>query len=394
MFQLILYIKNLFVDPAEDHIIYYPTPKNLSYNWSFGSLSGVFFFIQILTGFFLSMHYIPKIDFAFSSFENITRDVNFVWLIHYLHLLGAYFFFFVVFFHIFRNLYFGSYIIPKRDLWVCGILMFFLVMAITFTGFVLPWSSTSFWGTALTYFFSAVTVHGTAIVNWLYSCFSADQDTLNRFYSAHFLLPIFLYLFISAHIELVDESESKDPLGLGSNNLHVYPSTIPYFPSFYVRDRVFDFCADLALFIIFFGPVAIFFFFFFAPQALIYATHYIDTDPAVVPVPVVPKWYFLPFYAMLRCSTNKFYGLAAMIFSILGLLILLLTSNIHKYPVNGFFLFLIFLFIVNFFFLGWLAKKRFILLFAPFCTILYFLLLFLFFFIPYISDTYYIKEKK
>jgi len=185
---------NLFLSILYNHIIFYPTPKNLSYSWSFGALSGICLIIQIVTGLFLSMHYVPEIDFAFLSVEHITRDVNYGWFLRYLHANGASMFFFVIFFHIFRNLYFGSYLTPRVHLWFSGILIFFLVMATAFMGYVLPWGQMSFWGaTVITNLFSAIPLYGSTIVEWLWGGFSVDQATLNRFYSLHFF---YLLLFL------------------------------------------------------------------------------------------------------------------------------------------------------------------------------------------------------
>ena len=387
MTPFIRYVNNLFGNTAHNHIIYYPTPKNLSYNWSFGALSGFCLIIQILTGLFLSMHYIPEIDFAFLSVEHITRDVNYGWLIRYLHANGASMFFFVIFFHIFRNLYFGSYITPRSQLWFSGIVIFFLVMATAFMGYVLPWGQMSFWGaTVITNLFSAVPGYGPAIVEWLWGGFSVDQATLNRFYSLHFFLPFVICGVAFAHLGLLHESGSSDPLGLDSNIRYKHPATITFFPYFFVKD----------LFAFFLGLFIFCFFVFFIPNALGHADNYIPADPMVTPAHIVPEWYFLPFYAILRSIPNKLGGVSAMLFSIVGCFFLPFFVPVYKSPkIKFFFVFLIWIFAGNFFILGWIGQQPVeypYTLIGAFSTTIYFLILFIFLPLLYIIDTYYIKK--
>jgi len=184
--------KNALLSFIDSHIISYPTPVNLNYFWSFGSSAGLCLVIQILTGVFLAMHYTPQIDLAFNSVEHIMRDVNNGWLIRYIHANGASIFFIVVYSHIFRGLYFGSYIYPRDKLWISGVFIFLLMMATAFMGYVLPWGQMSFWGaTVITNLFSAIPVIGKTVVEWLWGGFSVNNATLNRFLSLHYLMPFF-----------------------------------------------------------------------------------------------------------------------------------------------------------------------------------------------------------
>ena len=227
------WINNFILAIIHNHILSYPTPKNLSYSWSFGSLSGLCLVLQILTGLFLSMHYVADITYAFASIEHIMRDVNYGWLVRYMHANGASMFFLAIFFHIFRGLYYGSYAKPRVLLWLSGIAIFLLLMAIAFMGYVLPWGQMSFWGaTVITNLFSAIPIYGTSIVEWLWGGFSVDQATLNRFYSFHFFLPFILVGLVVAHLALLHEAGSSDPVSLDSNKNNIHPAVINFYPYF------------------------------------------------------------------------------------------------------------------------------------------------------------------
>lgn len=374
---------NLFLSILYNHIIFYPTPKNLSYTWSFGALSGICLIIQILTGLFLSMHYVPEIDFAFLSVEHITRDVNYGWFLRYLHANGASMFFFVIFFHIFRNLYFGSYLSPRTHLWFSGILIFFLVMATAFMGYVLPWGQMSFWGaTVITNLFSAIPLYGSTIVEWLWGGFSVDQATLNRFYSLHFFLPFIISAIAFLHLGLLHDVGSSDPLSLDCNKNFIHPATITFFPYFFVKD----------LFAFFSGLLVFFIFVFFMPNVLGHADNYINADPMVTPAHIVPEWYFLPFYAILRSIPNKLGGVIAMLAAILGWFFLPLFTPYYKSPrFKIFFAITQWFFLGNFIVLGWIGQQP---VELPFTTIgaistfIYFFILFIFLPLIYIIDTF------
>lgn len=374
---------NLFLNIAHNHLIFYPTPKNLSYTWSFGALSGVCLILQILTGLFLSMHYVPEIDYAFLSVEHITRDVNYGWFLRYLHANGASMFFFVIFFHIFRNLYFGSYLTPRIYLWFSGILIFFLVMATAFMGYVLPWGQMSFWGaTVITNLFSAIPIYGSFIVEWLWGGFSVDQATLNRFYSLHFFLPFIISAIAFLHLGLLHEVGSSDPLSLDSNKNFINPAIITFFPYFFVKD----------LFAFFFSLLVFFIFVFFMPNILGHADNYITADPMVTPAHIVPEWYFLPFYAILRSIPNKLGGVVAMLFAIIGWFFLPLFTPTYKSPkFKPFFSIILWLFLGNFIILGWIGQQPVELPFTTigaFSTFIYFFILFFVVPVLYILDNY------
>ena len=224
--------KNNLLAIVNNHIIDYPTPINISYFWGFGSLSGLILVVQIATGVFLAMHYTPHVDIAFNSVEHIMRDVNNGWLLRYLHANGASFFFIVVYAHIFRGLYYGSYCHPRELLWCSGVVILILIIATGFIGYVLPWGQMSFWGaTVITNLISAVPLVGESIVQWLWGGFSVDNPTLNRFFSLHYILPFVIAALALAHLVLLHENGSNNPLGVDSKT-----ESISFYPYFYVKD--------------------------------------------------------------------------------------------------------------------------------------------------------------
>lgn len=337
--------RNSLLSFVDSHIIDYPTPVNLNYMWSFGSTAGLCLVIQIITGIFLAMHYTPHIDLAFISVEHIMRDVNGGWLIRYLHANGASMFFIVVYCHIFRGLYFGSYMFPRGMLWCSGVIIFLLMMATAFMGYVLPWGQMSFWGaTVITNLFSAVPFVGGAIVEWLWGGFSVDNATLNRFYSLHYLMPFIIAGMTLAHLSLLHDSGSNNPLGINTN-----VDTIPFYPYFYTKDLL----AFLVLVLV------LSFFVFFYPNELGHSDNYVPANPLVTPPHIVPEWYFLPFYAILRSIPDKLGGVVAMIGSILLLLLLPLinTSQTRSSKFRPIFGIAYWFFVSNFILLGWIGQK-------------------------------------
>ncbi len=337
--------KNDLLSFIDSHIIDYPAPINLNYMWSFGSTAGICLVIQIITGIFLAMHYTPHIVYAFSSVEHIMRDVNNGWLIRYLHANGASMFFIVVYCHIFRGLYFGSYMYPRGRLWASGVAIFFIMMATGFMGYVLPWGQMSFWGaTVITNLFSAIPFIGGSIVEWLWGGFSVDNATLNRFFSLHYLMPFVIAGLVIIHLSLLHSDGSNNPLGLNKSI-----DTVPFYPYFYVKDLL----AFLIL-ILFFS-----FFLFFAPNVLGHSDNYIPANPLVTPPHIVPEWYFLPFYAILRSIPDKLGGVAAMIGAILvlGLLPVFNFSEVRSSKFRPIFSIFYWLFTVNFLILGWIGQK-------------------------------------
>ena len=269
----------------------FPAPRNLNYWWNFGSLAGIMLVSQILTGLFLAMHYAANTSVAFDSVEHIMRDVNYGWLIRYMHAVGASMFFAVVYIHILRGLYFGSYKRPREVLWWLGIIIFLLMMATAFMGYVLPWGQMSFWGaTVITNLFSAFPLVGEPIVSWLWGGFSVDNPTLNRFYALHFLLPFAILGVVMLHIIALHTHGSNNPTGIDVKGPQ---DQIPFHP-YYTSKDFFGF----GVFFLVFAS-----FVFFAPNYLGHPDNYIPADPMVTPAHIVPEWYFLPFYAILRAIT-------------------------------------------------------------------------------------------
>ena len=280
-------------------------PKNLSYAWNFGVLSFLALVIQIATGIFLAMQYTPHVDYAFNSVERIMRDVNYGWLIRYAHAVGASSFFAVVYIHIFRGLYYGSYKYPREMVWFFGILIFFVMMATAFMGYVLPWGQMSFWGaTVITNLFSAFPLIGDKLVTWIWGDFSVSNPTLNRFFALHYLLPFMLVGLIVLHVFALHRFGSNNPTGV---EVKSKKDTIPLHPYYTVKDFV-----GIGVFLIIFTG-----FVFFAPNYLGHPDNYIPADPLVTPLHIVPEWYFLPYYAILRAIPNKLLGVLALFGSIL-----------------------------------------------------------------------------
>lgn len=276
--------RQFIISFLDNHLIHYPTPINLTYAWSFGSSAGICLIIQMLSGIFLAMHYTPHIDLAFSSVEHIMRDVNHGWLIRYIHANGASMFFIVVYCHIFRGLYYGSYMHPRQLLWCTGVLIFILMMATAFMGYVLPWGQMSFWGaTVITSLVTALPVIGQTIVDWLWGGFTVNNATLNRFFSIHFFLPFVIAGLTIIHLALLHRDGSNNPLGTDSG-----VDKISFYPYFFVK--------DLHAFFVFVFVFA--FFVYFSPNTLGHPDNYIAADPMHTPAHIIPEWYFL------RASSN------------------------------------------------------------------------------------------
>ncbi|MEE2720566.1 MAG: cytochrome b/b6 [Pseudomonadota bacterium] len=280
------------------HELYeYPTPRNLNYWWNFGSLAGIVLVIMIVTGIALAMHYTPHTSLAFDSVERIMRDVNYGWLIRYIHMNGASFFFIVVYIHIFRGLYFGSYKAPREILWMLGVVILLLMMATAFMGYVLPWGQMSFWGaTVITNLFSAIPWGiGDWVVTLLWGGFAVDNPTLNRFFSLHYLLPFVIVGVVVMHIWALHVHGSNNPVGIDTKGDQ---DVIPFHPYYTVKDMF-----GLGVFLIFFAL-----FIFFAPNYMGHPDNYIPANSLSTPAHIVPEWYFLPFYAILRAVPDNFIG--------------------------------------------------------------------------------------
>ena len=325
----------------------YPTPKNLNYWWNFGSLAGFFLLVQIITGIILSMHYTAHVDHAFTSIEHIMRNVNHGWLIRYIHMNGASFFFIVVFIHIFRGLYYGSYKAPRELLWWLGIIILLLMMATAFMGYVLPWGQMSFWGaTVITNLFSAIPIIGESITQWLWGGYSIDNPTLSRFYTLHFLFPFLIVGVVILHIVALHTHGSNNPLGIDKKGTQ---DTIPFHPYYTIKDL---FGLSFAL-TIFFAVV------FFIPDYLGHPDNYIPADPLKTPAHIVPEWYFLPFYAILRAIPDKLGGVIAMFSAIFVLFLLpwLDSSKVRSATFRPIYKKFFWVFVVNAVILGWVGSK-------------------------------------
>ena len=293
-------------------LIDYPTPKNLNYMWNFGSLLGIILVIMIATGIFLSFNYTAHVDLAFDSVERIMRDVNHGWLIRYLHMNGASMFFLVVYIHIFRGLYYGSYKAPRELLWIIGVVILLVMMATAFVGYVLPWGQMSFWGaTVITNLFSVIPFVGDKIVIWLWGGFAVDNPTLNRFFSLHYLLPFIIFGLVFLHIWALHTAKSNNPLGI---DIKGDQDTIPFHPYYTIKDAF-----GFGVFLIIYLGITL-----FTPNLLGHPDNYIRANPLVTPAEIVPEWYFLPFYAILRAVPDNFID----IFGLLPVIIDAKTSGV------------------------------------------------------------------
>ncbi len=298
----------------------YPSPKNLSYWWNFGSIAGIALVLQIVTGIVLAMHYIPHADMAFDSVEHIMRNVNYGWLLRYLHANGASLFFLVVYIHLFRGMYYGSYKYPRELLWWLGLVILLLMMASAFMGYVLPWGQMSYWAaTVITNLFSAIPLVGEGITTWLWGGFTVGSPTLTRFYSLHYLLPFAIVGVVFLHLWALHVHKSNNPLGVDIKGAQ---DTIPFHPYYTIKDMV-----GLGAFLI-----ALAAFVFYAPNYMGHPDNYIPANSLATPPHIVPEWYFLPYYAILRAVPDKLGGVILMVASIVILFLLpwLDTSRVRS----------------------------------------------------------------
>jgi ubiquinol-cytochrome c reductase cytochrome b/c1 subunit len=327
--------------------IEYPTPKNLNYWWNFGSLAGFILVIMILTGIFLVMNYTAHTSMAFDSVERIMRDVNYGWLLRYLHMNGASMFFILVYIHIFRNLYYGSYKSPREVLWWIGIIIYLAMMATGFLGYVLPWGQMSFWGaTVITNLFSAFPIVGGPIVTWLWGGFSVDNPTLNRFFSLHYLLPFVIFGLVVLHVWALHSVKSNNPLGI---DIKTPADAIPFHPYYTIKDLF-----GIGVFLMFYLA-----FVFWAPNFFGEPDNYIPANPMVTPPHIVPEWYYLPFYAILRSIPDKLGGVIAMFSAILILFVLpwLDTSKVRSAKFRPLYKQFFWLFLADCLLLGYIGGK-------------------------------------
>jgi len=285
----------------------YPVPRNLNYFWNFGVLAGFCLVIQIVTGVVLAMHYAANTGVAFSSTEHIMRDVNWGWLLRYAHANGASAFFVVVYVHIFRGFFFSSYKAPREMIWLLGVLIFLLMMATAFMGYVLPWGQMSYWGAqVITGLFSKIPVVGDGIHTWLLGGFAPDQAALNRFFSLHFLLPFVILGVVVLHVWALHIPGSSNPTGV---EVKTESDTVPFHPYYTAKDGF-----GLAVFLLLYAGLV-----FFAPNNLGHPDNYIPANPMQTPAHIVPEWYFWPFYAILRAFTQNFLFIPAALMGVLAM---------------------------------------------------------------------------
>jgi ubiquinol-cytochrome c reductase cytochrome b subunit len=299
----------------------YPTPRNLNYMWTFGAILSFMLGAQIITGVVLAMHYTPHVDHAFQSVEQIMRDVNWGWFLRYAHSNGASMFFVAVYIHMFRGLYYGSYKAPREVLWILGVVIFLIMMATAFMGYVLPWGQMSFWGaTVITNLFSAIPLVGETITIWLWGGYSVDNPTLNRFFALHYLMPFMLAGVVVLHVWALHVAGQNNPTGVEVKN--VQRDTVPFTPYATVKDSF-----AVVVFLIFYS-----WWIFYMPNYLGHADNYIEANPLVTPAHIVPEWYFLPFYAILRAIPSKLGGVLAMFgaIAVLAFLPWLDTSKVRS----------------------------------------------------------------
>lgn len=337
--------KQPIVQLINEHLVDYPTPSNITLFWNYGFLAGMCLSVQLVTGIALAMHYTPHVDLAFLSVEHIMRDVNNGWFLRYAHANGASMFFITVFIHIGRGLYYGSYMQPRALVWSLGVIILLLMMATAFLGYVLVWGQMSFWAaTVITNFFTAFPIIGDKIVTLLWGGFSVDNATLNRFFSLHYLLPFAITGIVIVHMSAVHQDGSNNPLGISSAT-----DKISFFPYFFIKDTL-----SLIALLLFFS-----YFVYFSPNTLGHSDNYIPGNPMVTPEHIVPEWYFLPAYAILRSIPNKLLGVLALFAAILVLFVLpfVSTSEVRSSLYRPLHQKLFWLLVIDYILLGYLGQQ-------------------------------------
>jgi len=330
-----------------DEFVAYPTPRNLNYLWTFGAILTFMLGVQIATGIVLAMHYTPDARLAFDSVEHIMRDVNYGWLLRYLHSNGASFFFIAVYVHMFSSLYYGSHKEPRELLWILGVALYVLMVATAFLGYTLVWGQMSFWAaTVITNLFSAIPIVGDSIVTWLWGGYAVSNPTLNRFFALHYLLPFVIVGVTVLHVWALHVVGQNNPDGI---ELQEGRDTVPFTPYATVKD-IFG----TAVFVIFYAG-----FVFYIPDYLSHPDNNIPANPLVTPPEIVPEWYLLPFYAILRAIPNKLLGVVALFGSIgvVAFVPWLDTSPVKSGRYRPMFKRFFWLFVITCIGLGWLATK-------------------------------------
>ena len=330
-----------------DSFVAYPVPRNLNYSYTFGGILSIMLMVQIITGVVLAMHYVASSDLAFNSVEHIMRDVNYGWLLRYVHANGASMFFIAVYVHIFRGLYYGSYKEPREVLWILGVVIFLLMMATGFMGYVLPWGQMSFWGaTVITNLFSAIPLVGESIVTWLWGGFSVDQPTLNRFFSLHYLLPFMITGVVMLHVWALHVTGQSNPTGV---EVKQKSDVVPFTPYATIKDGF-----AMIVFMVVFA-----WFVFYLPNYMGHPDNYLPANPLVTPAHIVPEWYYLPFYAILRAVPDKLGGVLLMFGAIAVLFVLpwLDTSKVRSAAFRPMYRQFFWVLVAVCLLLGWLGGK-------------------------------------
>jgi quinol-cytochrome oxidoreductase complex cytochrome b subunit len=336
-----------FVGLLQHELYEYPTPRNLSYWWNYGSLAGIMLVVMIVTGVFLAMQYTPNADYAFDSVERIMRDVDWGWMMRYAHMNGASMFFAIVYIHLFRGLYYGSYKQPRELLWILGVIILILMIMTAFMGYVLPWGQMSYWAaTVITNLFSAIPLIGQSIVTFLWGGFTVGNPTLNRFYALHYLLPFVILAVVLLHLIALHRFGSNNPLGI---DLKGPQDTLPFHPYFTIKDLF-----GLTVFLLIYA-----FFIFYAPNILGNSDNYIPANPMQTPNHIVPEWYLLPYYAILRSVPNKLLGVIMAFGSIFLLFIVpwLDTSPVRSARFRPVYKWVFWLLVIDVIALGWVGAN-------------------------------------
>jgi quinol-cytochrome oxidoreductase complex cytochrome b subunit len=334
-----------FVAMLQHELYEYPTPRNLSYWWNFGSLAGIMLVVMIVTGIVLAMQYTPHAAYAFDSVERIMRDVDYGWMLRYAHMNGASMFFAIVYIHLFRGLYYGSYKQPRELLWILGVIILILMIATAFMGYVLPWGQMSYWAaTVITNLFSAIPVIGQTIVTFLWGGFTVGNPTLNRFYALHYLLPFIIVAVVLLHLIALHRFGSNNPLGIDMKGPQ---DTLPFHPYFTIKDLF-----GLVVFLMVYS-----FFVFYAPNFLGSTENYIPANPMQTPNHIVPEWYLLPYYAILRSVPNKLFGVILAFGSIFLLFVVpwLDTSPVRSARFRPIYKWVFWLLVIDVIALGWVG---------------------------------------
>jgi len=325
----------------------YPMPKNCNYFWSFGALATILLVVLIVSGIFLAMNYTPHTDMAFDSVERIMRDVSYGWLLRYMHSNGSAFFFIVVYIHILRGMYYGSYKYPRELNWILGVFIYLLMMATSFLGYTLPWGQMSYWGaTVITNLFSAIPLVGDGLKTWILGDYTVGNATLNRFFALHYVLPFVILGVVGLHVVAVHVHGSNNPAGI---DIKSKGDTVSFFPYMIVKDTLAVCVCGVAISVII----------FFGPNLMAEVDNYIPADPLVTPSHIVANWYLAPFYAILRAIPDKLGGVVLMFAAILILFVLpwLDTSKTKSCNYRPVYKWFMMLFFVNFFVLGYVGMK-------------------------------------